>query len=316
MRIENQAIYTEAVRILRSMYGEDAQFREGQYEAIEATMTRKRTVVVQKTGWGKSLVYFLCTVLKRARGQGMTLIISPLLVLMENQMEMARGMGLRCAALNSRVRDKEERQNILLGMANDQLDAVFITPETLLKDEMQAQLPNIRIGLFVVDEAHCISDWGHDFRLDYGRIGRIISGAFSNTAVLATTATANNRVLDDLKKQLGDEVYISRGPLTRESLHMQVLPLEEKADRYAWLLENLPKLPGTGIIYCLDKRDCDRLAEFLQQNGISAMSYYARNEREEDANDAQWRRSAPTKSRQLLRPSSWGWGMIRAMWRL
>lgn len=286
MRIENQAIYTEAVRILRSMYGEDAQFREGQYEAIEATMTRKRTVVVQKTGWGKSLVYFLCTELKRARGQGMTLIISPLLVLMENQMEMARRMGLRCAALNSRVRDKEERQNILLGMANDQLDAVFITPETLLKDEMQAQLPNIRIGLFVVDEAHCISDWGHDFRLDYGRIGRIISGAFSNTAVLATTATANNRVLDDLKKQLGDEVYISRGPLTRESLHMQVLPLEEKADRYAWLLENLPKLPGTGIIYCLDKRDCDRLAEFLQQNGISAMSYYARNEREEDANDA------------------------------
>lgn len=135
MRIENQAIYTEAVRILRSMYGEDAQFREGQYEAIEATMTRKRTVVVQKTGWGKSLVYFLCTELKRARGQGMTLIISPLLVLMENQMEMARRMGLRCAALNSRVRDKEERQNILLGMANDQLDAVFITPETLLKDE-------------------------------------------------------------------------------------------------------------------------------------------------------------------------------------
>ena len=132
MRIENQAIYTEAVRILRSMYGEDAQFREGQYEAIEATMTRKRTVVVQKTGWGKSLVYFLCTELKRARGQGMTLIISPLLVLMENQMEMARRMGLRCAALNSRVRDKEERQNILLGMANDQLDAVFITPETLL----------------------------------------------------------------------------------------------------------------------------------------------------------------------------------------
>ena len=286
MRIENQAMYDATVRILRSVYGAGAQFRDGQYEAIEATMTRKRTLVVQKTGWGKSLVYFLCTKLKRAKGQGMTLIISPLLVLMENQMEMARGMGLHCAALNSQIRDKLERQNILLEMANDQLDAVFITPETLLKDEIQQQLPCIRIGLFVVDEAHCISDWGHDFRLDYGKIGRIISGAFSNTAVLATTATANNRVLADLKKQLGDDVYVSRGSLTRESLHIQVLPLERKADRYAWLLENLPKLPGTGIIYCLDKRDCDRLANFLQQNGITAMAYYARNEREEDVNDA------------------------------
>ena len=286
MEIRNKAVYAEAYDILKSVYGPGAQFRDGQYEAIEATMEKKRTLVVQKTGWGKSLVYFVCTKLKRRHGQGMTLVISPLLVLMDNQMEMARNMGLRCAALNSTVKDKAARAGILDQMAGDQLDMVFITPETLLKDEVQQRLPGLRIGLFVVDEAHCISDWGHDFRLDYGKLGRVISGAFSNVAVLATTATANDRVVNDLKKQLGNDVYISRGPLTRESLHIQVLPLEKRTERYAWLLDNLPKLPGTGIIYCLDRRDCDYLADFLSKNGIAAMAYYSGNSPEdEERND-------------------------------
>ena len=279
MKINNPAIFEEASAILKTTYGSNAQFRPGQYEAIEATMEKRRTLVVQKTGWGKSLVYFICTKMKRKRNQGMTLVISPLLVLMDNQMEMAQSMGLRCAALNSTVRDKT---TILAQMAADRLDMVFITPETLLKEETQPWLPKIRIGLFVVDEAHCISDWGHDFRLDYGKLGRIISGAFSNVAVLATTATANERVIDDLKNQLGNDVYISRGSLTRESLHIQVLPLEKRSERYAWLLENLPKLPGTGIIYCLDRRDCEYLANFLRKNKIPVMSYYSRSNQEEE----------------------------------
>ena len=285
--MDNQALYIEATKILREVYGPSADFREGQYEAIEATLERKRTLVVQKTGWGKSLVYFICTRMLRSRGMGLTMVISPLLVLMENQMEMAKGMGLRCAALNSTVKEKEARQEILRKMAANELDMIFITPETLLKDEMQQCLPGIRIGLFVVDEAHCISDWGHDFRLDYGKLGRIISGVFSNVAVLATTATANDRVIEDLKKQLGNEVYISRGPLTRESLHIQIMPMEKRSERYAWLLDNLPRLPGTGIIYCLDRRDCDYLADFLQKNGISAMPYYSRKDAEAELeNDA------------------------------
>ena len=287
MEIRNKAVYTEAYDILKSVYGPEASFRDGQYEAIEATMEKKRTLVVQKTGWGKSLVYFICTKLKRRHGQGMTLVISPLLVLMDNQMETARNMGLRCASLNKTVKGKEARTNILDQMAGNQLDMVFITPENLFKDDIQQRLPSLRIGLFVVDEAHCISDWGHDFRLDYGKLGRVISGAFSNVAVLATTATANDRVVNDLKKQLGNDVYISRGPLTRESLHIQVLPLEKRPERYAWLLDNLPKLPGTGIIYCLDRRDCDYLADFLSKNGIAAMPYYSRNNNEDEArNDA------------------------------
>ncbi len=272
MTINNQAVYKESSKILSQTYGAAASFRDGQYEAIEATMTRRRTLVVQKTGWGKSLVYFISTKMNRSRGHGMTMVISPLLVLMDNQMDFARRMGIRCVALNSTVKDRKEIKSQL---RHDQIDMLFITPETLMSDDIQEILPDIRIGLFVVDEAHCISDWGHDFRLEYGRLGRIISGIFSNVPVLATTATANDRVVNDLKAQLGHDVYISRGPLTRPSLHIQVLRLEGKVDRYAWLLENLLKLPGTGIVYCITKRDCEHLADFLNKNRISARSYNA-----------------------------------------
>ena len=283
MTITDQAIYEKAHKILASIYGPNAQFREGQYEAIEATMTKHRTLVVQKTGWGKSLVYFISTAMNRAKGRGTTLVISPLLVLMDNQMEFARGMGLNCAALNSTVmKGSYERAAIIQQLENGKIDVLFITPETLLSDEIQAIMPHIKIALLVIDEAHCISDWGHDFRLDYGQLGRIISRQPSNVPVLATTATANNRVVKDLEKQLGQNVFVSRGPLTRDSLHIQVLPLETKVDRYAWLLENLPKLPGTGIVYCMTKRDCERLASFLNQNNISARSYYAGNKSEDN----------------------------------
>lgn len=286
MKISNQGIYREANQLLKSVYGDNAQFRDGQYEAIEATIVNKRTLVVQKTGWGKSLIYFICTKLKRNHGQGMTLVISPLLVLMENQMEMAKRMGLNCAVLNSSI-EKNVQGLIRQQMVHGELDMVFVTPETLLKEELQSVLLRVRIGLFAIDEAHCISDWGHDFRLDYGKLGRIICSTFSNVAVLATTATANDRVVADLKAQLGDDVFISRGSLTRDSLHIQVLLLEDRVERYAWLQDNLPKLPGTGIIYCLDHSSCDYLAKFLQQNGIRAKAYYSRKGKDgEELNQA------------------------------
>lgn len=277
MPINYPSIYKEAFQILKEAYGENAQFREGQYEAIEATMTKRRTLVVQKTGWGKSLVYFICTKLLRKQGRGLTFVISPLLVLMENQMKMATQIGLTCTLLNSKFNGKEKQQ-IINQIKNNEFDMVFITPETLVSNIIQREFSSLRIGLFVVDEAHCISDWGHDFRLDYNEIGKIIQSTPFSTAVIATTATANNRVVEDLKRQLGDDVYVSRGPLTRESLHIQVLHLEKREERYAWLLDNLPKLPKPGIIYCLDTWDCDNLASFLTQNGIKAMSFHAKKE--------------------------------------
>ena len=278
--IRDSLLYRQASEILHQVYGPEAAFRPGQYEAIEAVATRHRTLVVQRTGWGKSLVYFICTTLFRRQGRGITMVVSPLLVIMDNQAEMARSLGISCDVLNSSV--KERRENILDALIHDQLDLIFVTPETLFKEDIQAILPQIRIGLFVVDEAHCISDWGHDFRLEYGRLGQVVRRMPFTVAVLGTTATANDRVVKDLQNQLGENVFVLRGPLSRDSLHLQVLHLNDRVSRYAWLLENLPKLPGTGIIYCLTRRDCDYLSDFLNQNGISVRPYYSGDGIEEE----------------------------------
>lgn len=271
----NPEIHGKAKAIIKSLYGSDASFRDGQYEAIEATMTQKRTLVVQRTGWGKSLVYFVCTKLMRERGRGVTMVVSPLLVLMQNQIEAAEKMGLECDVLNSTVKDR--REDILNALESNELDLILVTPETLFAEDVQKRLRNIRIGLFVIDEAHCISDWGHDFRLEYGNLRKVVRQLPANVPILATTATANDRVIEDLQGQLGDKVYVSRGPLTRDSLYIQVLNMPDKIERYAWIAENVPKLSGSGIIYCLTQRDCDYLAEFLKKNKVSAAAYYSRD---------------------------------------
>ena len=276
--VNNPDIFDKSIAILQSLYGAAASFRDGQYEAIEATMTQNRTLVVQRTGWGKSLVYFICTKLMRENRRGVTMVVSPLLVLMENQIEAAEKLGLRCDVLNSTT--KARRNDILHSLEQNELDLILVTPETLFQDDIQNRLKNIRIGLFVIDEAHCISDWGHDFRLEYGRLKTIIQQLPPNVPILATTATANDRVVADLQNQLGNRVFISRGPLTRDSLHIQVVHKPGKIERYAWILENLPKLPGSGIIYCLTQRDCDYLAIFLKNNGIAAEAYYSRGTNE------------------------------------
>lgn len=266
-------LYSKALGIIRSAYGEGAEFREGQYEAIESTLTHHRTLVVQKTGWGKSLVYFVCTKFLRESGHGVTFVVSPLLALMENQLQAAAAFGLGGVVLNSAT--KESRAGDLELIKSGQCDLVFITPETLFSDTVQLALPSIPIGLFVVDEAHCISDWGHDFRLEYTRLYCVIRKLPQTVSVLGTTATANDRVIEDLKHQLGENVYVSRGSLMRRSLSIQILLLPTPAERYAWMLQNIPNLPGSGIIYCLTQRDCDKLAAFLQENGINAKAYHS-----------------------------------------
>lgn len=284
MKIGNEDIYNKSASILKDLYGEAASFRDGQYEAIEATMTHKRTLVVQKTGWGKSLVYFICTKLMRMQNKGVTVVVSPLLVLMQNQIEAANKLGLKCEVLNSTVRDR--REEIIYALENDEIDLLLVTPETLFRDDVQSRVGNIKIGLFVIDEVHCISDWGHDFRLEYSRLKDVISILPLSTPVLGTTATASERVVSDLKKQFGNDVYISRGPLSRESLNIQILHLRNKAERYAWILQNIEKLDGSGIIYCLTQRDCDYLADFLKNNGIKAEAYYSRKDKDGETANA------------------------------
>ncbi|MBF0549930.1 MAG: RecQ family ATP-dependent DNA helicase [Deltaproteobacteria bacterium] len=253
-----------------------SDFYPDQWEAIEHIITRKsRLLVVQRTGWGKSLVYFLATRLLRDGGIGPTLLISPLLALMRNQIMMAERLSVSAATINSS--NPDEWKDVEARLRADVVDILLISPERLANDEFRqkALLPIAgRIGCFVVDEAHCISDWGHDFRPDYRRIVRVLEALPKNIPVLATTATANDRVIKDIVEQLGNDLKVLRGPLGRSSLRLQNISLPSQASRMAWLAEHLPSLPGSGIIYTLTVSDAQRLAEWLQTQNIDAHGYW------------------------------------------
>ena len=269
-------VRADADRLLRQLTGDPAaEFRDGQWEAIEALVEGgRRALVVQRTGWGKSAVYFLATRLLRDRGAGATVLISPLLALMRNQIDAATRLGVHAATINSENRDDwteiEER------VRNGEVDVLLISPERLNNPRFRHDvLPDLLkvIGLFVVDEAHCISDWGHDFRPDYRRIARVLDELPPDVPVLCTTATANDRVVEDIVDQLGSSLVVSRGTLDRESLALSVLDLPDPAARLAWLAHTIPTLDGTGIVYCLTVGDTERVAGFLRQQGIDALAY-------------------------------------------
>ncbi|MEG4585977.1 RecQ family ATP-dependent DNA helicase [Microcoleus sp. MOSTC5] len=254
-----------------------ADFRDGQWEAIASLIEeRSKLLVVQRTGWGKSLVYFLATRLLRDRGAGPTLLISPLLALMRNQIAAADRIGIKAATINSSNTD--EWQLVKTQLLAGQIDVLLISPERLANEDFTNSilLPiSQKIGLFAVDEAHCISDWGHDFRPDYRRIVRILQALPQNIPVLATTATANNRVVNDIIEQLSANLRVIRGNLIRESLQLQNIALGSSAARMAWLAEQLPNLPGSGIIYTLTIKDAERLANWLISQGIDAKTYHS-----------------------------------------
>ncbi|WP_199245761.1 RecQ family ATP-dependent DNA helicase [[Phormidium] sp. ETS-05] len=277
----------QALLLLRqALRNPQADFREGQWEAIESIIEDKaRLLVVQRTGWGKSLVYFLATRLLRDRGTGPTLLISPLLALMRNQIDAASRLNIKAATINSS--NTEEWPTIQAAVLQGNVDILLISPERLANQEFRENvlLPiSQRLGLFVVDEAHCISDWGHDFRPDYRRIVRILQALPPTIPVLATTATANNRVVNDIIAQLGDRLQVSRGTLARESLRLQNIYLPSQAVRMAWLAEILPKIPGSGIIYTLTVRDADRVANWLKLQHIDCAAYHSSSEEEERLN--------------------------------
>jgi len=266
-----------ALEYLRAALAQpDAQFRDGQWESIEALLNRRRLLVVERTGWGKSMVYFLATRLLRDSGAGVSLLISPLLALMRNQLEAARRIGVRAETINSTNTDDWDR--IEQELRDNAIDILLISPERLANDKFRENvLSHVaeHVGLFVVDEAHCISDWGHDFRPDYRRIVRVLQALPSNIPVLATTATANDRVVGDVISQLGENIELVRGPLVRESLKLQNITMRSPAARMAWLAQTVPELPGSGVIYTLTKRDAERVAEWLRINEINAEAYYS-----------------------------------------
>jgi ATP-dependent DNA helicase RecQ len=277
-------VKARTVELLRQALGNPkADFRDGQWQAISALVERQaRVLVVQRTGWGKSIIYFLATRLLRDRGAGCTILISPLLSLMRNQIAAARNLGIRAESINST--NAAEWSRIETALHRDQVDVLLISPERLANDDFVTRclLPIAgRVGMFVVDEAHCISDWGHDFRPNYRRIVRVLRALPANIPVLATTATANDRVVNDIVEQLGPNLELQRGPLTRDSLSLQNITLPTQAERMAWLASILPRLPGSGIVYTLTVRDAERVASWLASRGIDAEPYYGGMDTEE-----------------------------------
>ena len=280
-----------AESLLQTAVGDpEAHFRDGQWEAIDALVNqRRKLMVVQRTGWGKSSVYFISTRILRDRGAGLTIIVSPLLALMRNQIEAANRLGIRAETINST--NQENWPVISAAMLADEVDAILISPERLSNEAFveEVLLPVAdRVGLLVVDEVHCISDWGHDFRPDYRRLVNVLRQMPPNMPILGTTATANNRVIQDVQTQLGD-IDIQRGPLVRDSLVLQTLRLPDQASRLAWLAQHIPELPGTGIVYVLTIRDAEQVAAWLTQQGIEARAYYGNVDHDDFENGNQYR---------------------------
>jgi ATP-dependent DNA helicase RecQ len=270
--------------LLRRLTANDAAtFRPGQWEAIEELVERRgRGLVVQRTGWGKSAVYFVATRVLRDRGAGPTVLVSPLLALMRNQLQMAERAGVRAETINSENRERWDE--IEVRVRRGEVDVLLISPERLNNPRFRRDvLPELArtVGLLVVDEAHCISDWGHDFRPDYRRIARVLQLIPPRVPVLCTTATANDRVVADIVEQLGDDLHVVRGPLDRPSLALSVVELAEPARRLAWLARAVPHLPGSGVVYCLTVADTHRVANWLKSRGIDAVAYSGESEHED-----------------------------------
>ncbi|MBZ4320385.1 RecQ family ATP-dependent DNA helicase [Streptomyces huiliensis] len=284
--MDNQQLRAEADAILAELVGApagSARLREDQWQAVAALVEeRRRALVVQRTGWGKSAVYFVATALLRRRGAGPTVIVSPLLALMRNQVEAAERAGIRARTINSA--NPEEWGAIHEEIERGETDVLLVSPERLNSVDFREQaLPKLAAttGLLVVDEAHCISDWGHDFRPDYRRLRSMLAELPPGVPVLATTATANARVTADVAEQLGTgagEALVLRGPLERESLRLGVVRLPDAAHRLAWLAAHLDELPGSGIVYALTVAAAEEATAFLRQRGFRVASYTGRTE--------------------------------------
>jgi ATP-dependent DNA helicase RecQ len=281
--VDEQALRNSAETRLRALAGEGATLREDQWTAIKALVVeRRRALVVQRTGWGKSAVYFLATALLRELGNGPTVIVSPLLALMRNQIDAATRAGVHAATINSANLNQwhEVQQEVLSGHT----DVLLVSPERLNNpDFRETVLPELTAsaGMLVVDEAHCISDWGHDFRPDYRRLRTLLAELPAGVPVLATTATANDRVVRDVADQLDlgrRDTLVLRGELDRESLHLGVLDLPTPQARIGWLAEHLGELPGSGIIYALTVASAHETASFLRDNGFEVAAYSGRTD--------------------------------------
>jgi ATP-dependent DNA helicase RecQ len=313
-QVDEHALRERAEEVLRKLAGEHATLRDDQWTAIRALVVdRRRALVVQRTGWGKSAVYFVATALLRELGAGPTIIVSPLLALMRNQVEAAARAGVHAATINSA--NVDEWTAVQDDVTAGRVDVLLVSPERLNNPDFRdAVLPSLTAatGLLVVDEAHCVSDWGHDFRPDYRRLRTLLADLPDGVPVLATTATANDRVIHDVAEQLqigtetGSDTLVLRGALDRESLHLAVLRLPTNEGRLAWLAQRLPDLPGSGIIYTLTVAATEEVAGFLRERGFDVAAYSGRTDTAE--REAAERKLLANEIKALVATSALGMG--------
>ena len=277
--VEPATLLAVAQRVLAELAGPGAVLRPDQLVAAQALVCdRRRVLCVQATGWGKSAVYWIAAAALRAAGSGPVLVVSPLLALMRDQVTAASRAGLKAVTLNSSNFD--DWAAIEKQLADDEVDVLLTSPERLASARFsESVLPGLlaRLGMLVIDEAHCVSDWGFDFRPDYQRLTRLLTSTRDDLPVLATTATANDRVTRDVAAQLAVgsavEPLVLRGTLARSSLQLGVVPGLTALQRYAWVAAALDRLDGSGIVYVLTVADTYRLAEFLTSRGHAVAAY-------------------------------------------
>lgn len=276
-------------KMLKDIYGKNAAFRDDQDKAIVSVLEGRKTLVVQRTGWGKSLVYFMSIKKLREMGKGPAIIISPLIALMRNQIESVKKKNFNLNVREITSENQDEWSEIYKQIKSDKIDAILIAPEKLINYKFKTELENVlpHVSLLAIDEAHCISDWGHDFRVSFRRIVQFVKELSPDVSILATTATANDRVVRDIKHQLGKDLEVLRGSMERENFYIDILDLGSDTNKLNWLTKNLPELikKGPGIIYCLTVKECKFVAEYLKNKGFRTHEYYARIENDYKVKD-------------------------------
>ncbi|WP_294966078.1 RecQ family ATP-dependent DNA helicase [Sulfurimonas sp.] len=260
----------EAELKLKNIFGFD-NFFDDQWKTIDRVLQKKRVLLIEKTGFGKSLTFqFPAT-----QFDGLTIIFFFFFALMRDQIKSLDEKGIKADLINSQ--ETNERNDLIIEKAiNNELKILYITPERLASASWQNAVSKMNISFIVIDEAHCISTWGHEFRPDFRRIIKLMQVLPSNIPVLATTATATLSVSEDIKEQIGNNIEIIRGDLLRENLKLNVIHVENEEDKMAWMLSYLKNVSGNGLVYTGTTINTEIYSKWLESEKLNTIFYHGK----------------------------------------
>lgn len=259
----------EAEEKLKKIFGFE-KFYDTQWDTIEKILKGKRVLLIEKTGFGKSLCYQFPAI----HFEGTTVIFSPLIALMRDQVKKLNNLGISAKHINSE-QSQEENEQIIEDAIKGKFKILYIAPERQENIRWIEAAREIKLSMVVIDEAHCVSVWGHDFRPSFRRIINLVQLLPSSFPVLATTATATKLVEEDIVKQMAGDTTSSRGNLMRENFYLNVIKVKSEDEKLAWMGANLNKIDGNGIIYTGTRINTEIYTKWLNYLGISAIGYNA-----------------------------------------